>query len=123
MVKNARVFKLVIVGDGGVGKTTLTKVFCNNPYVEQIMTIGIDIHAKDVVVNGQRTVLQIWDISGQTQFQFMVPDFLKGAKGAILAYDRTRESSFSHLDFWIAQLHTNTPNAPIVLISTKADQS
>ena len=122
MIKKGKVFKLVIIGDGGVGKTTLTKVFCNNPYIDQIMTIGIDLHVKDVVVDGQRTILQIWDISGQDQFKFLIPDFMTGARAVILAYDRTRPASFMNLDFWLNIIRTHTPKAPIILISTKADR-
>jgi len=117
------VFKFVIIGDGGVGKTTLTKVFCNNPYVDQIMTIGIDLHTKDVFIKGRRNILQIWDISGQEQFKFMIPDFVAGAKSVIIAFDRTRRISFAHLDFWLNELRTHAPNAPIILISTKGDQN
>jgi small GTP-binding protein len=122
MLKNARIMKFVIVGDGAVGKTTLTKVFCDNPYVDQIMTIGIDIHAKDAYVEGQKAVLQIWDISGQTQFKFLIPDFLTGANAAILAFDRSRETTFQSLDYWLGQLRIHAPKAPVLLISTKADQ-
>jgi len=122
MIKNAKVLKFVILGDGGVGKTTLAKVFCDNAYIESIMTIGIDLHAKDVIVNGKRTVLQIWDLSGQDQFKFMVPTFVGGASAAILAFDRTRPSSFLNLDSWLNELRTIEPNVPIFLISTKGDQ-
>ncbi len=121
MIKNAKVLKFVILGDGAVGKTTLAKVFCDSPYVDQIMTIGIDIHAKEVYVNGQRTVLQIWDLSGQDQFKFLIPTFVGGANGAIIAYDRMRYESFLHLDFWISELRKIEPTVPIFLISTKAD--
>ena len=58
MIKGAKIFKVAIVGDGGVGKTTLTKVFCDNPYVDQIMTIGIDVHVKTAVVNGYPQTLK-----------------------------------------------------------------
>ncbi len=122
MMRDAMVFKIVIIGDGAVGKTTLTKVFCNNPYVDQIMTIGIDIHAKEVVVNGKQTILQIWDISGQEQFKFMIPDFVNGARAVILAFDRTRLTTFDHLDDWLKEIHTHASKAPIILISTKGDQ-
>ncbi len=122
MLRDYNVFKFVIIGDGGIGKTTLTKVFCNNPYIDQIMTIGIDIHSKDVVINDQKTVLQIWDVSGQSQFKFLIPDFVLGANGVILAYAQTRPESFINLDYWLNIIRIHANSAPIILISTKSDK-
>ena len=65
------------------------------------MTIGIDIHSKDVILDGHKIALQIWDISGQEQFKFLISDFVIGANGVILAYDRTRPESFVNLDYWL----------------------
>jgi small GTP-binding protein len=120
-MSGAKVLKLVIIGDGAVGKTTLTKVFCNNEYIDQIMTIGIDIHAKETLLNKKKVTLQIWDISGQDQFKFLLPDFVKNANGAILAFDRTRPTSFRNLDEWFQLLRTHEPQIPIVLVATKGD--
>ena len=122
MSRTGRVLKLVIIGDGGVGKTTLTKVFCENTYVDQIMTIGIDIHTKESVVNGQKTTLQIWDISGQSQFKFLLSDFIRSANGVVLAFECARKETFLNLDEWIELIRTYEPNVPIFLIATKLDE-
>jgi small GTP-binding protein len=121
-MSSARVLKVVIIGTGGIGKTTLTKVFCNNEYIDQIMTIGIDIHTKYAMWGGKKIILQIWDISGQNQFKFLLPDFIRRANAAILGYDRTRLSSFQDLDYWLETLRQHEPTIPIFLISTKADR-
>ena len=122
MSRSGRVLKLVIIGDGGIGKTTLTKVFCENTYLDQIMTIGIDIHTKESVVNGQKTTLQIWDISGQSQFKFLLSDFIRSANGVVLAFDCSRKLTFLNLDEWIELIRTYEPNVPIFLIATKLDE-
>lgn len=123
MSRTGRVLKFVIIGDGGVGKTTLTKVFCENTYIEQIMTIGIDIHTKESLVNGQKTTLQIWDISGQQQFKFMLSDFIRSANGIVLAFDCSRKVTFLNLDEWVELIRTYEPNVPIFLIATKLDEA
>lgn len=120
-MSSARVLKVVIIGSGGIGKTTLTKVFCNKEYIDQIMTIGIDIHTKEAVWGQKKVILQIWDISGQDQFKFLLPDFVRRANAAILGYDRTYPFSFQELEYWLETLRKHEPNIPIFLISTKAD--
>jgi small GTP-binding protein len=116
-----RIFKLVIAGDGAVGKTTLVKVFCDQPFLDQIMTIGMDLHIKDVTFDHEPQTLQIWDLSGQTQFKFLLKDFARATNGAILAFDVSRESSFQSLDSWLEILRADKPDLPVVLIATKRD--
>jgi len=122
MISRSRVLKFVIVGDGGVGKTTLAKVFCINKYIDQIMTIGIDIHTKESLVNGERITLQILDISGQSQFKFLLPDFIRNANGIILAFECTNNASFLNLKDWLQIIRSKEPKVPIFLIATKVDE-
>jgi small GTP-binding protein len=118
----SRVYKLVIAGDGGIGKTTLTKVFCNNEYLDQIMTIGVDLHSKVAYLKGVKQDLQIWDLSGQTQFRFMLEDFVRMANGVILGFDCTNVQSFLNLLEWFELIRSIEPDAPIYLIATKRDR-
>jgi small GTP-binding protein len=113
--------KLVIAGDGGIGKTTLAKVFCNNDYMDQMMTIGIDIHSKIAVIDNEEFYIQIWDFSGQEQFRFLMNSFVQGAYGAILAFECSRLSSFKNLPEWINILRSENKELPIFLIATKLD--
>lgn len=117
----SKVLKFVIAGDGAVGKTTLTKVFCNNKYIDQIMTLGVDLHSKEAVINDTRHTLQIWDLSGQVQFRFMLEDFVRLANGVIIAFDASRESSFQNLPTWVDLIRSVEPDAPTILIATKID--
>ena len=114
--------KIVIGGDGGIGKTTLVKTLCSNEFVDQIMTIGVDIHSKDVTVNGTEVNLQIWDLSGQDQFRFLLDSFTHGANGIILGFDCSRPSSFRNLTKWLEIFRSTCSKAPILLIATKLDK-
>lgn len=119
--KQRSVFKIIVGGDGGIGKTTLLKVLCGQCYSNQDMTIGFEIFTKKVHFNGTSNTLQIWDLSGQNHFRFLLPDYFKGAHGVILGFDMSRRTSFLNLRTWMTILMSKCPNAPIVLIATKSD--
>ncbi len=117
----SKVLKIIIAGNGGIGKTTLVKTFCDKEFIDQIMTIGIDIHTKKVLINNQQQMLQIWDLSGQKQFRFLLEDFLKAANGIILGFDISDYKSFLNLGEWLDLIRNNVDDAPIFLIATKSD--
>jgi small GTP-binding protein len=119
--KKMNVHKIIIGGDGGIGKTTLLKVLCGEGYSNQDMTIGFEIYTKDIFINGSKEVLQIWDLSGQDHFRFLLPDYFKGAHGVVLGFDMSRRTSFLNLRTWMSILISKCPNAAVVLIATKAD--
>ncbi|NVM53171.1 MAG: winged helix-turn-helix transcriptional regulator [Candidatus Helarchaeota archaeon] len=112
------VFKIIICGDGGIGKTALSTCFCKQIYHDHDMTVGIDIHIKKVLVNDALEILQIWDLSGQKQFEFLLPDFFRGGHGVILGFDVSRRESFLNLNKWLKII----PQVPIYLIATKTDK-
>ncbi len=96
-------FKIVIFGDSGTGKTTLTHRFLTNLFKQDIsMTLGVDFLSKDVEINGELVKLQIWDFAGEERFRFLFPSYLKGANGAIFMYDITNYGSLAHVDNWFA---------------------
>lgn len=114
--------KIVIGGDGGIGKTTLLKVFCGEGFSDQDMTIALDIFTKHLYITDEtHEILQIWDLGGQEHFRFLLSDLLKGAQGVILAFDMSRRNSFLNLKEWISLIKANSPQAPILLMGTKAD--
>ena len=123
VMSNSRpeVFKIIIGGDGGIGKTTMLKVLCGQGFSNQDMTIGFEVYAKEIYINGHKDFLQIWDLSGQDHFRFLLPDYFKGAHGVILGFDMSRRSSFLNLRTWMSILMSKCPNASVILIATKAD--
>jgi small GTP-binding protein len=94
--------KVCILGDGAVGKTTLTKRFLTGIFKEDYkLTIGMDFYVTRVDLKDKVVKLQIWDFAGEEKFRFLLPGMLHGAKGAIFMYDITRPPTFTHLKEWL----------------------
>ena len=120
-------FKSIVVGDGGVGKTALTLRFSKGFFTEDYkMTIGVDFHVKTITIDaleGQiRAKLQIWDTGGQERFSSIRPMYYRGSLGALLIFDLTSYESFEHLPQWIEEVRANIKNEiPLLLVGNKSD--
>jgi len=118
-------FKIVIFGDAGCGKTTLTQRFLTNLFVsDSKMTIGVDFEVKSLVVNKSKVKLQIWDFGGEERFRFLLPTYVRGAKGGLFMYDITNYSSIAHIDDWLTVIRKEIRDEdqfPIIVVGGKAD--
>ncbi|MHA1728452.1 MAG: Rab family GTPase [Promethearchaeota archaeon] len=113
-------FKLVIAGDGGLGKSTMIKRFLSNEFEENYkMTIGTNFFAHTVDSGEYKVVFLIWDLGGQRRFRKVIPQFLRGAQAVLLCYDSSRYSTFLRLDEWYDMVTKNTNNPIIYLVGTK----
>ncbi|MFX0096831.1 MAG: Rab family GTPase [Candidatus Hodarchaeota archaeon] len=116
-------FKMLLLGDAAVGKTTLVTRFVKGKFRSDYkMTIGVDILSKDVEVNNEKAVLSIWDIAGQDRFKSFRNVFYKGASAAFIVFDLTRAQTFQNLRNWIDELNQFT-EGPVstVIVGNKAD--
>ncbi len=115
-------FKCIVLGDGGCGKTALTVRFSQGYFQESYkMTVGVDFSVKLLEVAQKRAKLQIWDTGGQERFSFVRPLYYRGAMGALLVFDVTNRESFDHLPNWVEELESNAGKVPYVLIGNKID--
>ncbi|GAB4315347.1 MAG: hypothetical protein Kow0069_17170 [Promethearchaeota archaeon] len=115
------VVKIYVAGEGGVGKTTLIKRFCERKFhANTQMTIGVEFAVKSLERFGGLT-LQIWDLGGEDRFRFIIPNYVKGAMGGLLVFDLTRYLTFMNLEEWIKLLQQAAPGVPVILVGTKAD--
>eukprot|EP01133_Synstelium_polycarpum_P019405 gene19405-23236_t len=93
-----RILKLILVGDGGVGKSCILSRYCRNTFdLLSRGTVGIDFLVKSVEVEGVELKLQIWDTAGQERFRNIISQYYRGALGVIIVYDVTCERSFNKL--------------------------
>lgn len=122
LIQRSKVVKLVIGGDGGVGKTTLIHRYIDGEYLEGKITIGSDFRVKELM-NGHelRILLQIWDLGGQERFRFITPDYCRGADFGFLCFAMDDKNSFKNLDEWYNIFVSNAPQIKILLIGTKCD--
>ncbi len=118
-------FKIIIFGDAGCGKTTLTQRFLTNLFVsDQTMTIGVDFEVKSLTVDEQKVKLQIWDFGGEERFRFLLPTYVRGARGGLFLYDITNFSSIAHIDDWLSVIRKEIraeDTFPIIAVGGKAD--
>ncbi|PVU90184.1 hypothetical protein BB561_004995 [Smittium simulii] len=119
--------KIIILGDSGVGKTSLMNQYVNRKFTGQYKaTIGADFLTKEVVVDGKLITLQIWDTAGQERFQSLGVAFYRGADCCVLCFDVNNAKSFENLDNWrdefLLQSAPRDPdNFPFVVLGNKID--
>ncbi|NVM56376.1 MAG: GTP-binding protein, partial [Candidatus Helarchaeota archaeon] len=115
-------FKVIVVGDGAVGKTALTIRFAEGRFQDHYkMTIGVDFAIKMVQVGGKKVKLQIWDTGGQERFSYIRPLYYKGAMGCVFVFDITNRSSFEHITKWQKEVADYCTNVPALLVANKCD--
>ncbi|MHA2168477.1 MAG: GTP-binding protein [Candidatus Kariarchaeaceae archaeon] len=124
MSAKTRIYKITLLGEGGVGKTALRHRYLGDKFkAHYSMTIGADFAAKRTKVDDIDITAQIWDLAGQDRFETVREVYYRGATGALLVYDITREDTYNIIPKWIAELMKNNSNrmVPLVLIGNKGD--
>ncbi|XP_071716275.1 ras-related protein Rab11D-like [Rutidosis leptorrhynchoides] len=116
-------FKLVLIGDSGVGKSNLISRFTRNEFnLETKSTIGVEFATRSVHVEGKVIKAQIWDTAGQERYRAITSAYYRGAVGALLVYDVTRHATFENIKRWLKELRDHTdPNIVVMLIGNKSD--
>uniref|UniRef100_A0A8C6PJH6 RAB35, member RAS onco family n=1 Tax=Nothobranchius furzeri TaxID=105023 RepID=A0A8C6PJH6_NOTFU len=101
-------FKLLIIGDSGVGKSSLLLRFADNTFSgSYITTIGVDFKIRTVELNGEKVKLQIWDTAGQERFRTITSTYYRGTHGVIVVYDVTSAESFVNVKRWLHEINQN----------------
>ncbi|XP_014771100.1 EF-hand calcium-binding domain-containing protein 4B isoform X2 [Octopus bimaculoides] len=118
-----RVFKIVFVGDSGVGKSSFIHRFCNDDFQPTFAaTIGVDFRIKSIEVGGHLFALQLWDTAGQERFRSITKQYFRKADGVLIMYDVTSEHSLVNVRNWMTSVNeTVDPNTVIVIVGNKTD--
>lgn len=117
-------FKLLLVGDSGVGKTSLLLRFTQGSFNESVRnTVGVDLRVKMVNYRGKKLKLTIWDTAGQERFRTLTSAYYRGAHGVILVYSINDRESFTNLSHWLKEIDIYSTNEDAVklLIGNKSD--
>jgi Ras-related protein Rab-10 len=116
-------FKLLLIGDSGVGKTCVLFRFSDDTFnTTFISTIGIDFKIKTVELQGKKIKLQIWDTAGQERFHTITTSYYRGANGILLVYDITNPKSFDNISKWLRNINEHaSEDVERMLIGNKCD--
>ncbi|XP_026853970.1 ras-related protein Rab-15 [Electrophorus electricus] len=117
-------FRLLLLGDSGVGKTCLLCRFTDNEFhPSHISTIGVDFKMKTLEIDGIKVRTQIWDTAGQERYQTITKQYYRRAQGIFLVYDITSERSFQHIMKWASDIDEYAPDrVQKVLVGNKSDE-
>ncbi len=116
------IYKVLLVGDGNVGKTSLVRRYCDGKFEEsRILTIGVDFQVKTVKLGEREIRLSIWDVAGQERFRLFRDQFYAGTLAAALVYDATAPATFFNLIRWRDEVRAIVPGVPMVVIGNKSD--
>ena len=121
--KDMLTFKIIIIGNSGVGKTSITTSAVKNVFINDYKsTIGMEIFSLYLKVNDKPIKLQIWDTCGQEIYRSLIKNFYRNSSLAIIVYSIDQKNSFKDINLWIKEIKVNSsPDIKIVLIGNKSD--
>ena len=116
-------FKILLLGDSGVGKSSLLLRYTKNQFSSDIRsTIGVEFGVKYLEIENLKLKIQIWDTAGMERYRSLTSSYYKGAKGVIVVYDVCRKNTFENIDKWINDFKSKADeDAVILLIGNKND--
>ncbi|ELP86117.1 hypothetical protein EIN_327740 [Entamoeba invadens IP1] len=119
--------KILVLGESGVGKTSITKRFCEGKFDEEVKnTVGVDFLSKFMEVNNKKVKCVLWDTAGQERFMNISSVYFRNTAGIIMVYDVNNSSSFEHLGQWFEEVKNKTTEgtAPsVVIVGNKKDMN
>jgi Ras-related protein Rab-1A len=117
-------FKITVVGEPAVGKTTLVRSFTGKKLRDEYLpTLGVEITTRRIDVKGTQVTLIMWDLAGQPQFKIVRPTYYKGSSGVVFMFDVSMPHTLARIDDWVSECYGAVSDVPGVLIGNKIDLS
>ncbi|KAM6321237.1 EF-hand calcium-binding domain-containing protein 4B [Aegotheles albertisi] len=118
-----RLFKIILVGNSSVGKTSFLRQFCEHRFFPSTAaTVGVDYNVKTITVDNTQVALQLWDTAGQERYRSITKQFFRKADGVIVMYDITAKDTFTAVKQWLISIEETTgENVPVLLLGNKTD--
>lgn len=116
-------FKLVFLGDQGVGKTSIIKRFIFDNFDENnSATIGVDLISKNITVDGKTVRLNLWDTAGQERFRCLIPGYIRDSNVAIIVYDISKKESYTNMQGWLTEVKSQREDDVLIaIVGCKSD--
>ena len=122
MTTSVPLLKIVVAGDGNVGKTSLIRQYCEGRFEQsRVATIGVDFQTKTVEIKGRLIKLSIWDMAGQIHFQSVRTGLYRGSQTAALVHDVTNPDSLANLQGWYEEITAVVPTQRFLVVGNKID--
>ena len=116
------IFKILISGEGGAGKTSILQRYVDDKFDESnVLTVGVDFFTKEITFDNVKCLFQLWDLGGQKRFRSLLNNFVMGARGALLLFDLTHMPNVNDILEWVNIARIHDLNLPILLVGTKLD--
>ncbi|CAH8504211.1 unnamed protein product [Schistosoma turkestanicum] len=119
-----RIFKVILVGDSGVGKSSFSYRFCDGIFYPQLRaTLGVDFRTKNIQMNNALYTIQLWDTAGQETYRCIVRSYFRKIDGVVLMYAVDQPETFANIKYWMEMIKESTSevNVPILLVGNKID--
>ncbi len=118
----AATYKIVLIGDAGVGKSNILSQFISGQIADSKATLTVEFASKAIQVGGRKVIVQLWDTAGQERYRSITKAYYKDAVGALLVYDITKLSSFQNVGKWMQELHDHEEcGMAVALAGNKCD--
>lgn len=113
---------ILLLGDSGVGKTSLLMRYMSNKFTEShISTLGVEYQKKIIKVDDKQVELKIQDTSGQDRFRAISKNYYKDVDGIMFVFDATNRESFEHINSWLKEVEENAANFEYIIVGNKMD--